>query len=86
MAHFQAYHTSRLNYARVCKESSTEFTLLVASAEDHPSVNAVHEIEVEGNKVNLTIEYGDFSGPLQKSIDALKEVLCLTPIIDIGLP
>ncbi|KAF9653115.1 aflatoxin-detoxifizyme [Thelephora ganbajun] len=68
----EKYDVDVLN-TRVHKKSSTEFILLVASSEDQPFANTVHEIEVEGNKVNLTIQYGDFSRPLQKSIDALKE-------------
>ena len=66
------------------KKSPTEFILLVASAEDQPSANVTHEIEVEGNKVNLTIQYKDFSDPLQKSIDALTEVPRFSPVSDAG--
>jgi dipeptidyl-peptidase III len=58
----------------VLKKSSTEFTLLVASADTRPTAQAVYELEVERAKVKLTVEYGDFSEPLQKAVDALREV------------
>ena len=54
---------------------------MVASSEDQPSANVTHEVEVEGNKVNLTIQHGDFSEPLQKSINALTEVPRFSPIL-----
>lgn len=74
-----------LNSGRVRKDSSTEFTLLVASAEDQPSAHALHEIEVNGNKVNLNVRYGDFSEALQKSINALAEVWPFPQMTDANL-
>ncbi|KAJ3559406.1 hypothetical protein NM688_g375 [Phlebia brevispora] len=56
---------------RVKKSSPTEFTLLVASAETKAS--ATHNIDILDRKAKLTVEYGDFSGPLSKTVAALKE-------------
>jgi dipeptidyl-peptidase-3 len=56
---------------RVRKNGPGDFTLLVASATPHP--HTTHEIELKANKVKLTVEYGDFAGPLQKAIAALEE-------------
>ncbi|KZT68119.1 dipeptidyl-peptidase III [Daedalea quercina L-15889] len=56
---------------RVRKDDSNSFTLLVASARPKPA--SLHEIEVMGKGVQLTVEYGDFAGPLQKAVAALKE-------------
>ena len=62
-------------HCRVVKNGTSDFTLLVASADTSQSA-AVHEIEVKGgNKAKLTVQYGDFSGALNKVIAALKEVL-----------
>lgn len=56
----------------VKKTSPTDFALLVASAET--KVAATHEIDILDKKAKLTVEYGDFSGPLSKAVAALKEV------------
>jgi dipeptidyl-peptidase III len=75
-----------LNCARVHKNSSSEFILKVASSEDQPSANAEHDIEVGGNKVNLSIRYGDFRETLTRSIEALTEVRHFSLILGAGLP
>lgn len=54
------------------KNGANDFTLLVASADRHPP--ASHDIKVQDNEAKLTVEYGDFEKPLQKAVDALKEV------------
>jgi hypothetical protein len=58
----------------VLKKSSTDFTLLVASAESQPTAQAVYDIEVQNTKIKLSVEYGDFSEPLQRAVNALREV------------
>ena len=58
---------------RVKKTSDSEFTLLIASAQE--KVSGHHVIEIQGKTAKLTIEYGDFSGPLSKAVAALKEVM-----------
>ena len=37
-------------------------------------VSATHDIEILDKKAKLTVEYGDFAGPLSKTVAALKEV------------
>ena len=54
------------------KNGQNDFTLLVASAQTHPSV--VHDIE---GKTKLEVKYGDFSADLSKVVEALKEVSVL---------
>jgi dipeptidyl-peptidase-3 len=61
----------------VKKNSATDFTLLVASAQTLPDI--AHSIEVSGEKATLTIRYGDFADPLKKVNLALREVRA-TPI------
>ncbi|KAJ2984708.1 hypothetical protein NUW54_g10409 [Trametes sanguinea] len=56
---------------RVRKDAPDNFTLLVASAESRPK--ATHEIQILGNKAKLSVEYGDFSDALQKTVAALTE-------------
>ena len=56
----------------VKKNSPENFTLLVASVET--KVSATHDIEIFDKKAKLMVEYGDFSGPLSKTVAALKEV------------
>jgi dipeptidyl-peptidase-3 len=56
----------------VRKNSATDFTLLVASAQILPDI--VHTIDVSGKKAKLTIQYGDFSASLKKVNLALQEV------------
>ncbi|KIM49127.1 hypothetical protein M413DRAFT_406383 [Hebeloma cylindrosporum] len=58
---------------RVVKNDSSSFTLLVASA-DKTKPFAEHEIvSKSGDRVKLTVEYGDFSADLAKVNDALTE-------------
>ncbi|PCH38202.1 aflatoxin-detoxifizyme [Wolfiporia cocos MD-104 SS10] len=56
---------------RVRKDGPDSFALLVASAEPQPT--ALHEIEIMSKGAKLSVEYGDFSEPLQKAVAALKE-------------
>ncbi|KAF7792994.1 hypothetical protein EIP86_004099 [Pleurotus ostreatoroseus] len=56
---------------RVKKNSPENFTLLVASVET--KVSATHDIVILDKKAKLIVEYGDFSGPLSKTVAALKE-------------
>ena len=55
------------------KDGPNKFVLLVASANSKPP--SIYEIEVLGNGAQLTVEYGDFAGPLKKASAALKEVM-----------
>lgn len=54
------------------RKDADGFTLLVASAEAQET--ASHDIEVNGSKASLKVEYGDFSDALNKAAAALKEV------------
>ncbi|EIN07382.1 aflatoxin-detoxifizyme [Punctularia strigosozonata HHB-11173 SS5] len=56
---------------RVRKDSIDEFTLLVASAS--ALAPTTHTFEVNGQEAKLTVEYGDFAGPLTKAVAALYE-------------
>ncbi|CAL1704759.1 unnamed protein product [Somion occarium] len=56
---------------RVRKNGADDFTLLVASAKTQPSTN--HEFSVGDKKAKLTVEYGDFSDALAKTVTALRE-------------
>ncbi|KAL4251709.1 Dipeptidyl peptidase 3 [Abortiporus biennis] len=58
---------------RVEKISPDNYVLLVASADLQPEAKKSHEITVDGRKATLTVQYGDFSAALQKSVDALTE-------------
>lgn len=62
------------SFYSIRKEALDKFTLLIASAHRTGSpvdVNSL-EIPVNGRPLSLTVEYGDFSEPLSKVIDALK--------------
>ncbi|KAL6298245.1 aflatoxin-detoxifizyme [Sparassis latifolia] len=56
---------------RVKKNGSDDFVLLVASA--HPQPSSLHETEILGKGAKVSVEYGDFSSPLQNTVQALKE-------------
>lgn len=56
----------------VRKNSATDFTLLVASANAQSSSS--HEFTVGDKKAKLTVEYGDFADALSKAATALREV------------
>ncbi|PSR74920.1 hypothetical protein PHLCEN_2v9454 [Hermanssonia centrifuga] len=56
---------------RVKKDSQTEFTLLVASVNVESS--AVHDIEILDKQAKLTVQYGDFTENLTKTVAALVE-------------
>jgi len=62
----------RLLFTSVIKKGATDYTLLIASAQSRPA--AMHNIDHQSMKVNLTVEYGDFSAPLRAVVDALQEV------------
>ena len=55
----------------VRKDSPDSFALLIASAETKPK--EVHEFKIGDRHAKLSVEYGDFSGPLSKTVAALKE-------------
>ncbi|KDQ14073.1 hypothetical protein BOTBODRAFT_33184 [Botryobasidium botryosum FD-172 SS1] len=55
---------------RVLKESSKNFTLLIASANTEAPAS-IHHLEESG--IELKVQYGDFSEPLKKSVAALRE-------------
>ncbi|KAF8338075.1 aflatoxin-detoxifizyme, partial [Cantharellus anzutake] len=57
---------------RVRKESADHFTLLIASAEKRATVTQEHT-SPNGKTIKLNLEYGDFSAPLAKSVEHLKE-------------
>ncbi|KAL0946907.1 hypothetical protein HGRIS_013069 [Hohenbuehelia grisea] len=54
---------------RVRKNGPGDFTLLVASA--NSKTDAAQSLELQGGKGKLNVEYGDFSAPLKKAVDAL---------------
>ncbi|THH30987.1 hypothetical protein EUX98_g3215 [Antrodiella citrinella] len=56
---------------RVRKDGPNKFALLVASADILPT--ATHEIDIDGGKASLSVEYGDFSASLKKAVAALEE-------------
>ncbi|KAF9052626.1 aflatoxin-detoxifizyme [Panaeolus papilionaceus] len=56
---------------RVLKNGPNDFTLLIASASTQPP--ALHEIDAQGSKAKLTVQYGDFSEDLSKVVKYLKE-------------
>ncbi|PPQ71974.1 hypothetical protein CVT24_008191 [Panaeolus cyanescens] len=56
---------------RVLKNGPNDFTLLIASANEQPP--ALHEIDAQGGKAKLTVQYGDFSEDLSKVVGYLKE-------------
>ena len=57
---------------RVKKNGPNDFTLLIASASTQPP--SVQSHDLKGLSFQLKVEYGDFSGPLTKTVAALKEV------------
>lgn len=59
----------------VQKEGRDKFTLLIASVnKSGPSFDTSNlEIPVNGCPLTLTVEYGDFSEPLSKAVDALRQ-------------
>jgi dipeptidyl-peptidase III len=56
----------------VQKNGPTDFVLLIASADTQPDV--VHNFTHDGGDSTLTVRYGDFSGPLSRTVRALTEV------------
>ena len=56
---------------RVVKNAERDYTLLIASADCEKG--DVHDLEIEGNKVKITVKYGDYSQDLAKAVEALKE-------------
>ncbi|KAF9532974.1 aflatoxin-detoxifizyme [Crepidotus variabilis] len=56
---------------RVLKKGPNDFVLLVASADSQSA--AVHEVENNGAKAKLTVQYGDFAEDLTKVVTALQE-------------
>ncbi|KXN89266.1 Dipeptidyl peptidase 3 [Leucoagaricus sp. SymC.cos] len=56
---------------RVVKNGPGDYVLLVASAAAAPST--VHDIDIQGMKAKVTVEYGDFSPVLQRVNEALRE-------------
>ena len=62
----------------VRKDGPNSFALLVASADSKPP--SLHELDVLGKGVQLTVEYGDFAKPLKKASAALKEVGVTLPL------
>ena len=57
---------------RVRKDGPNDFTLLVASADKNANVKE-ETISINGQTVNLKIEYGDHSEAMRRSVDALKK-------------
>ncbi|KAG6832410.1 hypothetical protein H0H92_002678 [Tricholoma furcatifolium] len=56
---------------RVVKNGTDDFTLLIASANSQPS--AAHVVDHEHGKINLKVQYGDFSDQLKDVVAALQE-------------
>ncbi|KZV97669.1 hypothetical protein EXIGLDRAFT_730055 [Exidia glandulosa HHB12029] len=57
---------------RVRKHSPSKFTLLVASVNKS---SKTHDLEIDGTKIELIVEYGDYSAELAKAVAHLREAL-----------
>ena len=57
----------------VLKHNDDEFLLLVASADKSDG----QELQLDGSKAKVKIQYGDFSDALTKAVNALTEVIAI---------